>query len=121
MRRNDELVITRMVFVTEGDEASVSFAEEDFQAFEKILHEDDYVVGWWHSHPGYGLFLSNTDIETHIYSFQLHNNYSVALVIEPINIGSDEISPFKIYQVVGKQGKTEFNYCEIGSFISRNK
>ena len=115
--RPKELIIERIVFVSEGDEISVSFSEEDFAAFEKILNGDSYCVGWWHSHPGYGLFLSQTDISTHIYSFQLHNNQSVALVVEPTKINQTGRAAFQFFQVNGQQGKTPFTYHEIASFI----
>ncbi|MFX0185305.1 MAG: Mov34/MPN/PAD-1 family protein [Candidatus Hodarchaeota archaeon] len=115
--RPQELQITKILYVSVGDETSVSFSEEDFDAFEKILNRNSYCLGWWHSHPGYGLFLSQTDISTHIYSFQLHNEQSIALVIEPTVIGSNGRAAFQCYQVVGEKGKTPFNYKEIASFI----
>lgn len=115
--RPNELIIERVVFVSEGDEISVSFSDEDFTAFEKVLEENSYCVGWWHSHPGYGLFLSQTDISTHIYSFQLHNDQSVALVVEPTKIDQTGRAAFQFFQVDGEQGKTPFTYHEIASFI----
>jgi proteasome lid subunit RPN8/RPN11 len=115
--RPKELIIDRIVFVSEGDEISVSFSEEDFTAFENILEGNSYCVGWWHSHPGYGLFLSQTDISTHIYSFQLHNDQSVALIVEPTKIDINGRAAFQFFQVNGEQGKTPFTYQEIASFI----
>ena len=115
--RAKELLIDRILYVSEGDEISVSFSEEDFTAFEKILEGDSYCVGWWHSHPGYGLFLSKTDISTHIYSFQLHNDQSVALVVDPTKIDSNGRADFQFFQVNGEQRKTAFKYLEIASFI----
>ncbi len=115
--RPKELIIDRIVLVSEGDEISVSFSEEDFIAFEKILKGNSYCVGWWHSHPGYGLFLSQTDISTHIYSFQMHNNQSVALVVEPTKIDGSGRALFQFFQVNGEKGKTPFTYQEIASFI----
>ncbi|MES1905318.1 MAG: 26S proteasome non-ATPase regulatory subunit 14 [Paramarteilia canceri] len=43
----------------------------------------EIVVGWYHSHPGMGCWLSSTDQNTHS-SFQQLSNRSVALVIDPI-------------------------------------
>ncbi|MFX1514800.1 MAG: Mov34/MPN/PAD-1 family protein [Promethearchaeota archaeon] len=114
--RIDELTISRILFVTEGDEVSVSFSDDDFSAFEEILEKDNYCLGWWHSHPGYGLFLSQTDIHTHIYSFQLHNALSVALVVEPTKIDINGRAAFKFYQVVRELGK-EPKHQEIASYI----
>jgi proteasome lid subunit RPN8/RPN11 len=40
------------------------------------------IVGWYHSHPGQGLFLSQTDVETHMQFYQF-SPYAVSLVAEP--------------------------------------
>jgi len=40
------------------------------------------IVGWYHSHPGHGLFLSQTDLETHM-QFHQFSPYSLSLVADP--------------------------------------
>lgn len=113
--RANELMVSKILFVTEGNEVSVSFSDDDFNAFEEILEKDCYCLGWWHSHPGYGLFLSQTDINTHIFSFQLHNALSVALVVEPTKINMNGRASFQFYQVVREMGKDP-RYQEIASY-----
>ncbi|MHA1801241.1 MAG: Mov34/MPN/PAD-1 family protein [Candidatus Heimdallarchaeaceae archaeon] len=114
--RKNELILNKVVYVTSGDEVSVSFADEDFEAFDKILHQDSYCIGWWHSHPGYGLFLSQTDIHTQIYSFQLHNEKAVALVLDPTTL-ENGVAAFKCFQVVKESNKETFITQEIASYI----
>ena len=41
------------------------------------------VVGWYHSHPGFGCWLSGVDINTQ-QSFEALNQRAVAVVIDPI-------------------------------------
>ncbi|MFX1398654.1 MAG: Mov34/MPN/PAD-1 family protein [Promethearchaeota archaeon] len=48
-------------------------------------------VGWWHSHPNFGVFLSPTDVKTHTYFFP--ESVFVALVVDPIR---DEFEFFSI-------------------------
>mmetsp|Transcript_27176 Transcript_27176/g.85511 ORF Transcript_27176/g.85511 Transcript_27176/m.85511 type:complete len:312 (-) Transcript_27176:174-1109(-) len=43
----------------------------------------EMVVGWYHSHPGFGCWLSGVDINTQ-QSFEQLNSRAVALVIDPI-------------------------------------
>ncbi|GLB33955.1 putative mov34-domain-containing protein [Lyophyllum shimeji] len=43
----------------------------------------EMVVGWYHSHPGFGCWLSSVDINTQ-QSFESLNSRSVAVVIDPI-------------------------------------
>jgi proteasome lid subunit RPN8/RPN11 len=40
------------------------------------------IVGWYHSHPTQGLFLSQTDMETHMQFYQF-SPYAVSLVADP--------------------------------------
>ncbi|BBN10121.1 26S proteasome regulatory subunit N11 [Marchantia polymorpha subsp. ruderalis] len=43
----------------------------------------EMVVGWYHSHPGFGCWLSGVDINTQ-QSFEALNQRSVAVVVDPI-------------------------------------
>lgn len=43
----------------------------------------EMVVGWYHSHPGFGCWLSSTDINTQS-SFEALNARAVAVVVDPI-------------------------------------
>ena len=43
----------------------------------------EMVIGWYHSHPGFGCWLSGTDINTQS-SFEALNPRAVALVVDPI-------------------------------------
>jgi proteasome lid subunit RPN8/RPN11 len=115
--KSQEILVSKLLFVNNGNTVSVAFSEDDFAVFERVLGKNTYCVGWWHSHPGYGLFLSQTDISTHIYSFQIHNMSSIALVIEPTIINRNGRAAFKCYQVIGEQGKIPFTYKEIASYI----
>ncbi len=43
----------------------------------------EMVVGWYHSHPGFGCWLSNVDVNTQE-SFERLNKRAVAVVVDPI-------------------------------------
>ena len=43
----------------------------------------DVIVGWYHSHPGFGCWLSGVDINTQ-QNFEYLNKRSVAVVIDPV-------------------------------------
>ncbi|KAI0796776.1 multidrug resistance protein [Abortiporus biennis] len=49
----------------------------------KQTGRSEEVVGWYHSHPGFGCWLSSVDINTQ-QSFESMENRSVAVVIDPI-------------------------------------
>lgn len=43
----------------------------------------EMVVGWYHSHPGFGCWLSSVDVNTQ-QSFESLNKRAVAVVVDPI-------------------------------------
>jgi proteasome lid subunit RPN8/RPN11 len=44
---------------------------------------DGRIVGWYHSHPGYGIFMSETDLTTHGKLLQF-SPFVIALVVDPV-------------------------------------
>ena len=94
--KNKEYTIIEDAVTSDLETTSVSV---HFQAFEKAFdHLDkidfDYViVGWYHSHPGHGCFMSQTDISTQKRMF--NKPFHSAIVIDPIN------KEFKVYKMNG--------------------
>merc|ERR1711956_44963 len=57
------------------------------------------VCGWYHSHPGYGCWLSGTDVQTQM-TYQSHQEPFLAVVVDPIRTcaaGKVEIGAFRTY------------------------
>ncbi|KAJ3344088.1 DNA replication licensing factor mcm8 [Gonapodya sp. JEL0774] len=59
----------------------------------------EMVVGWYHSHPGFGCWLSSVDINTQ-QSFEALNQRAVAVVVDPIQSvkGKVVIDAFRLIQ-----------------------
>jgi len=55
------------------------------RAFNDIKSKHLFICGWYHSHPSYGLFMSNEDFGTQV-RYQKLWNRSIALVIDPYKI-----------------------------------
>ena len=60
------LLIKKMVPMIHGEKTEVNFNEKDYALSEAIIEEiyklGLFICGWYHTHPGFGLFLSKTDI-----------------------------------------------------------
>ncbi|KAH9332074.1 hypothetical protein KI387_004182, partial [Taxus chinensis] len=69
----------------------------------------EMVVGWYHSHPGFGCWLSGVDINTQ-QSFEALNQRAVAVVVDPIqSVKGEGIDPwfestllFYLLSIIGK-------------------
>lgn len=76
----------------------------------KQTNRPEMVVGWYHSHPGFGCWLSGVDINTQ-QNFEQLNPRAVAVVIDPIQSvkGKVVIDAFRIInpqtQVLGQEAR----------------
>lgn len=60
------------------------------------------MLGWYHSHPGYGCWLSGIDVNTQMLNQQYQEPF-VAVVIDPnrtMSAGKVEIGAFRTYPTV---------------------
>lgn len=57
--------------------------QQQFLDMLKQTGRPETVVGWYHSHPGFGCWLSGVDVNTQ-QSFEALNRRSVAVVVDPI-------------------------------------
>jgi len=69
---------------------------------EKYNDDEHFLVGWYHSHPGYGVFLSEADVTSQVTFF--NQPYHVALVVDPLK---SEYGFFKL-SVNGKPIKVSY-------------
>jgi proteasome lid subunit RPN8/RPN11 len=64
-------------------EGTAGLYQKKFQRIKKKRKNQNLrIIGWWHSHPNLGCFLSSTDLLTQKYFFS--KQYQVALVIDPV-------------------------------------
>ncbi len=69
---------------TESRAASLTFTHESWSAARREIENrfpDDRIVGWHHTHPGFGIFLSGYDLFIHQHYFC--QPWEVALVVDP--------------------------------------
>ena len=107
--KGNEYVLVKDVVTSDLQATSVEvrFDRNGYEGLFDALDDIEYeyvVVGWYHSHPGHGCFLSDVDIGTQRAMFT--EGYHTAVVIDPVNremaafhtVG-DEVRPrpFAIY------------------------
>jgi proteasome lid subunit RPN8/RPN11 len=69
-----------------GLAAQVTFTAETWAEIQEVMdreHPDERIVGWYHTHPGFGVFLSGMDLFIQDHFFNLP--WQVALVYDPIS------------------------------------
>jgi len=62
------------------------WSDEDYEALSIIDDEafsnNEFTIGWWHSHPGFKIMMSHIDIKTTL-SYQTNNPLAISLVFNP--------------------------------------
>lgn len=90
----DELLCTYVVMIDDAVPAreaietaiSVEYTPETWRSLLPVLRDlpdDTTIVGSYHSHPGLGVYLSETDMETQKAIFS--QDWQVALVVDPVS------------------------------------
>ncbi len=76
-----------------GERAAVTFTHDAWELVHRELDHkfpDQQIVGWYHSHPGFGIFLSRDDLFIHESFFS--EPWQFAYVIDPIGLEEGEFA-----------------------------
>jgi COP9 signalosome complex subunit 5 len=85
---------TRVNAQDEANEYMVSYLQSS-----RDVRQLENAVGWYHSHPGYGCWLSGIDVTTQS-THQTHYDPYLAIVIDPdrtVSMGKVDIGAFRTY------------------------
>lgn len=91
----------------EGTETRVNAQSEAYEYMVQYLDllksigRSENIVGWYHSHPGYGCWLSGIDVATQSLNQNFQDPY-LAIVVDPtqtLNQGKVEIGAFRTFPV----------------------
>lgn len=113
--KNTMIVMDVYALPVEGTETRVNAQTEGYEYMVEFMQankrlKDENIVGWYHSHPGYGCWLSGIDVSTQALNQNFQDPY-LALVIDPVKTISQnkvEIGAFRTYsnEYLASQNKT---------------
>lgn len=93
-------VATAVAVETVNTPSYFRFHEKSWQAVWNRMGRDANILGWYHSHPGMGIFLSATDLRTQQLYFGAP--WQIAVVLDPVSrelgvfCGGERIEPIMI-------------------------
>mmetsp|Transcript_12632 Transcript_12632/g.31901 ORF Transcript_12632/g.31901 Transcript_12632/m.31901 type:complete len:353 (+) Transcript_12632:169-1227(+) len=99
------VVMDTFALPVEGTETRVNAAAEAYEYMvqfvdtQKAVNRKENICGWYHSHPGYGCWLSGIDVGTQMTNQQYQEPF-LAIVIDPhrtMAAGKVEIGAFRTY------------------------
>jgi len=102
---NTIVIMDSFALPVQGTETRVNAQNEANEYMVEYIQESEKagrlenVIGWYHSHPGYGCWLSGIDVNTQLTN-QKYQDPFVAVVIDPnrtISAGKVDIGAFRTY------------------------
>uniref|UniRef100_A0A915PDK9 COP9 signalosome complex subunit 5 n=1 Tax=Setaria digitata TaxID=48799 RepID=A0A915PDK9_9BILA len=102
---NTLVVVDSFALPVEGTETRVNAQAQAYEYMTTYTDSSEAVgrlhkvVGWYHSHPGYGCWLSGIDVSTQALNQQFQEPF-VAIVVDPIrtmSAGKVELGAFRTY------------------------
>lgn len=115
--KNTFVVMDVYSLPVEGTETRVNAQSDAYEYMVQYLDllkaagVEDSIVGWYHSHPGYGCWLSGIDVATQSLNQNFQDPY-LAIVVDPVqtaNQGKVEIGAFRTFPVGHTSSKKSSN------------
>ncbi|VDK35941.1 unnamed protein product [Gongylonema pulchrum] len=79
---NTLIVMDSFALPVEGTETRVNAQEQAYEYMTIYTELSESVVGWYHSHPGYGCWLSGIDVSTQALNQQFQEPFVAIVVFE---------------------------------------
>jgi len=101
---NGDIEIINAIPVKHGPQCSLGFSQKDYEIFNKIEQKFatqnlNEIVGWYYSHPGWGLFFSDIAIKNHPYFQNDKKPHSIIIVFDYTLMGKKNNLGFEIYRL----------------------
>ena len=91
VENNEKVIVKDAIPIMAGDRAGVAYenkqyvdtAQIDASIYERSIQDkkNDFIIGWWHTHPNMGFFYSVVDRTTQL-GYQIPNPYAVGLIFD---------------------------------------
>ncbi|UCG70039.1 MAG: Mov34/MPN/PAD-1 family protein [Thermoplasmata archaeon] len=113
----NDVEIKDAIPMVHGNLVEVEFQDEHYAKADEInqsLTDENWVVGWYHTHPGHGLFLSAVDKINHS-GYQSLNNKAIALVFDPSKFNSkNKLGEYiKIFRLNDPELREKSDFIEV--------
>lgn len=91
IEENKKVLVKDAIPMVVGDRAGVKYenkqyvdmAQIDESVYERSIQDkkNDFIIGWWHTHPGFGFFYSPVDCMTQL-GYQIPNPFALGIIFD---------------------------------------
>jgi 26S proteasome regulatory subunit N11 len=113
----NDVEIKDAIPMVHGNLVEVEFQDEHYAKADEInqsLTDENWIIGWYHTHPGHGLFLSAVDKINHS-GYQSLNKKAIALVFDPSKFdGKNKLEEYiKIFRLDDPELREKSDFMEV--------
>jgi proteasome lid subunit RPN8/RPN11 len=98
-----DILLLNAIPISHGTQISNGFSQEELDTFKKIetpyLNQNLHTVGWYHSHPGWGLFFSDIAIKNHRIFQNEQRPYAFCIIFDHTLMGQEDSLGFEAYRL----------------------
>ncbi len=96
----DKVIIENAVPITHGDKVEIGFDKDTYELFNQIGEKySSDLIGYYHSHPSWGLYLSESDLKNIQYFQNEHFPKGVSIVFDHTLMGKNGHLGFEVYRL----------------------
>ncbi|TFF85544.1 MAG: hypothetical protein EU517_01490, partial [Promethearchaeota archaeon] len=110
-------IVKNAIPITHGDDIEIGWSEEMHNTIESIKSDykdgNDTVIGWYHSHLGYGLYFSNADKANNLYFQNSDNLYGFGILIEQSKLKEAKDFGVDVYRIKDVSKGVDSDYVKV--------
>ncbi len=114
------VIVEDAVPISHGGSIEVNFAPQDYVAFatvdENFAEKNWWTVGWYHSHPGLGIFFSGTDINNQL-GWQTPNASAIGIVFDHTSLENPGDLGFRTFRLDAPSKGSKTGYHEVETVV----
>ncbi|TFG17805.1 MAG: hypothetical protein EU531_02195 [Promethearchaeota archaeon] len=114
-------IVKDAIPIGHGDAIELGWSQEIHESIETVKSEykdvSNLIIGWYHSHLGYGLYFSNSDKVNNLYFQNSENPYGFGIVIEQTLLHEDPNFGVEAYRLKDFSKGAESEFIKVESKI----
>ncbi|MBD3341619.1 MAG: hypothetical protein GF353_21115, partial [Candidatus Lokiarchaeota archaeon] len=115
------LTVMNAIPITHGAEVSQGFSDKHYSLFSKISEQHSKmglkIIGWYISHPQWGVFFSDVSIKNHRYFQKETNPHAFCIVFDYSLMSAEDDLGFEVYRLADHTDLLSQEYVKVASEV----
>lgn len=117
LKDKKKFIVKDAIPLAHGDDIEIGWSQEMHDIIDKVhskyTDSDQNIIGWYHSHLGYGLYFSNSDKVNNLTFQHMDNPYGFGIVIEQTLLNENHNFGVEVYRLNNVAKGAESDYVKV--------